>query len=105
MKLFILQESKVDDRAEDLIAFRSLESLLNYVEPLDVDAAEYRAFDTDGQFYSLRVEEGGTEVTSSKLSINAGLGLRIVREYMNRTRLGYDDSKSIAHNALMLLSK
>lgn len=53
MPYFLLYESSSISRLGESSVFSSLETLSNYIEPIDVDNNEYFLCDITGQFYSI----------------------------------------------------
>ncbi len=61
MTLFILNESKSIEVANDLSVFETLKDVSIAIEPIDVENREYFLFDSNGQFYEINSTESFDE--------------------------------------------
>ena len=62
--LYILNESDQPDQPGDVNIFRNIDSLLGYVEAIDVRNNEYLTFTTDGRKITLSAEEDYAPVSA-----------------------------------------
>ncbi len=53
MTLFALNESHHSNVAGDVTVFRTLDHVLAYMEPMNVESDDFTIFDSDGQFYKI----------------------------------------------------
>jgi hypothetical protein len=102
MTLFILNESKDIEIANDLSVFKSLDDVSIGIEPIDVENEEYFLFDTEGNFYQIRITQENAKFVFDKADCNIDLAKKLVLDCFLRRRLTYSEDKSLEENTRML---
>ncbi|KZL22525.1 hypothetical protein [Pseudovibrio sp. WM33] len=83
--LFVLNESSSMEQAGDLTFFDTLESVLSYVEPIDVANQEYYLFDSNGYFYQFNLNDEHVTVDAESKIARANLARSVIGMHMSET--------------------
>lgn len=94
--LFVLNESKELQRPGGLDVFLSLQSVLNYIEPIDVLNNEFFLFDTDGYRYELSAASEYSDIVARKSSnaVCKDIVRELLIDYANRAEMVNSSGRS-----------
>jgi len=99
MALYLINESRQVDCANDLSVYSSLDQVSLAIEPIDVENGEYFLFDTDGQFYSIKSGSSFNDFSYTKTFSDVSLVRKLILNYLILIGRGYDDRLSLEENA------
>lgn len=98
MPLYMLNESRSRDVANDIDVFRSLASVAEYIEPVDVENGEFFLFDSDGFFYSIEWTGTRDRYIFARSLWDMALVRKLVQDYLTLIGLTYDATKNLEGN-------
>lgn len=82
MAIFLLNESRDVSQLGSSSVFLSLEEVSSYVEPVDVDNAEYFLCDSTGQFYSISSTPSFDKFAFTKTLVDLELARKLFQEHL-----------------------
>jgi hypothetical protein len=82
MKVFLLNESKVVTELGSGNVFPNLAQVSGYIEPVDVDNAEFFLCDSDGQFYLIESTKSFDMFVFKESFLDANLAQKLFRLYL-----------------------
>jgi hypothetical protein len=99
MTLYLVNESRQIDCANDLSVYSDLDQVSLAIEPIDVENNEYFIFDTDGQFYSIKSGGSFNDFSYAKTVSDVSLVRKLILDYLIVIGRGYDKRLSLEENA------